>query len=88
MTSSEHSWGEGTVSARCFQHKFQALEMVYLGWFRFLGHWFWSFKVDLTLDIQVSGVERQFLQHTITLIHLLSSHHILPFKELINGRVV
>lgn len=58
------------MSARCFQHKFQALEMVYVGWFGVLGQ-LWRFKGALTLDIKVRGGERQFLQHKTTLISLL-----------------
>lgn len=42
----------------------------------------------LTLDIKVSRQERRFLQHKIIVMNLLTSHHTLPFKEPINGKLV
>lgn len=44
--------------------------------------------VALTLNIKVTEDERQFLQHKIAIKKLLTSHHILPFKETLNGRIV
>lgn len=90
VTNLGHSWGDETVS-QMFSTQISSfcigLFGYGLGFFLVCSLWV-SIGVVLTLDIKVSRDERQFLQYKITMKNLLISHHTLPFKAPINGRVV
>lgn len=87
VTSLEHSQGKETVSYMKFTTHFKLLFGLVWGFFLMCSLGI-LMGVALTLNIKVTEDERQFLQHKIAIKKLLTSHHTLPCKEPLSGRIV